>query len=259
MTALAIVIIIMSATSRSRARLGVQGSRGESMFVDLRDRLRAFGELPELPGGWHAETAVEVRVRTVVLRGLRRGDPVPGRPVVRGRARRRVGQGRAGGHPVVAPLGCPRRSARRAGAEPVPHRGQQLPAPPELGRGVRHGGPRVDRPRYRRLHHRQRRTPAGGPVQQRLRALGSARRGGRALARCHRRRDLHPLVPPSWGGATRWCSTPTVSSSPGSATSRSGWTGCWARPSAWSAAGSPAERSGSAHPRAPERPTTAPS
>jgi hypothetical protein len=59
MVALAIVIIIMSATSRSRARLGVQGSRGESMFVDLRDRLRAFGELPDLPGGWHAETAVE--------------------------------------------------------------------------------------------------------------------------------------------------------------------------------------------------------
>jgi hypothetical protein len=59
LVALAIVIIIMSATSRSRARLGVQGSRGESMFVDLRDRLRAFGELPELPGGWHAETAVE--------------------------------------------------------------------------------------------------------------------------------------------------------------------------------------------------------
>ena len=59
LVALATVIIIMSATSRSRARLGVQGSRGESMFVDLRDRLRAFGELPDLPGGWHAETAVE--------------------------------------------------------------------------------------------------------------------------------------------------------------------------------------------------------
>jgi len=59
LVALTTVIIIMSATSRSRARLGVQGSRGESMFVDLRDRLRAFGELPELPGGWHAETAVE--------------------------------------------------------------------------------------------------------------------------------------------------------------------------------------------------------
>ncbi|MEP6650106.1 MAG: PP2C family protein-serine/threonine phosphatase [Lapillicoccus sp.] len=59
MAALAVVIIIMSATSRSRARLGVQGSRGESMFVDLRDRLRAFGKLPTLPDGWHAETAVE--------------------------------------------------------------------------------------------------------------------------------------------------------------------------------------------------------
>ena len=59
LAALAIVIVIMSATSRSRARLGVQGSRGESMFVDLRDRLKAFGELPSLPGGWHAETAVE--------------------------------------------------------------------------------------------------------------------------------------------------------------------------------------------------------
>ena len=59
LVAMAIIIVIMSATSRSRARLGVQGSRGESMFVDLRDRLRAFGELPDLPGGWHAETAVE--------------------------------------------------------------------------------------------------------------------------------------------------------------------------------------------------------
>ncbi len=53
------LIVLMSTAARSRARLGVQGSRGESMFVDLRDRLRAFGELPTLPGGWHAETAVE--------------------------------------------------------------------------------------------------------------------------------------------------------------------------------------------------------
>ena len=59
LAALAMVIVLMSATSRSRARLGVQGSRGESMFVDLRDRLKAFGELPVLPGGWHAERAVE--------------------------------------------------------------------------------------------------------------------------------------------------------------------------------------------------------
>ena len=59
LVAIGSVILIMAATTRSRARLGVQGSRGESMFVDLRDRLRAFGELPALPVGWHAETAVE--------------------------------------------------------------------------------------------------------------------------------------------------------------------------------------------------------
>ena len=53
------VVVLMLSTSRSRARIGVQGHHGESMFVDLRDRLRAFGELPELPTRWHAETAVE--------------------------------------------------------------------------------------------------------------------------------------------------------------------------------------------------------
>jgi len=43
----------------SRARLGVQGTLGESMLVDLRDRLRSHGELPELPEPWHVETALE--------------------------------------------------------------------------------------------------------------------------------------------------------------------------------------------------------
>lgn len=41
--------------ARSRARLGVQGTRGDSMLVDLRDRLRAQGEMPALPDGWAAE------------------------------------------------------------------------------------------------------------------------------------------------------------------------------------------------------------
>ena len=44
--------------ARSRARLGVLGSRGESMLVDLRDRLRAQGEMPELPPGWSAEVVL---------------------------------------------------------------------------------------------------------------------------------------------------------------------------------------------------------
>jgi serine phosphatase RsbU (regulator of sigma subunit) len=41
--------------ARSRARLGLQGTLGESMLVDLRDRLRQQGELPVLPAGWQAE------------------------------------------------------------------------------------------------------------------------------------------------------------------------------------------------------------
>jgi hypothetical protein len=36
----------------SRERLGVSGLRGESMLVELRERLRVQGELPDLPGGW---------------------------------------------------------------------------------------------------------------------------------------------------------------------------------------------------------------
>jgi hypothetical protein len=52
------VMIIMFWVAASRARLGVQGNLGESMLVDLRDRLRTQGELPELPPGWGAELSV---------------------------------------------------------------------------------------------------------------------------------------------------------------------------------------------------------
>ncbi|HSF27307.1 MAG TPA: PP2C family protein-serine/threonine phosphatase [Actinomycetes bacterium] len=41
--------------SRTRTRLGVPGTSGETMLVDLRDRLRQQGEMPPLPAGWHAE------------------------------------------------------------------------------------------------------------------------------------------------------------------------------------------------------------
>ncbi|MDQ2757986.1 MAG: serine/threonine-protein phosphatase [Actinomycetota bacterium] len=54
-----LVIVMAFAANVSRSRVGVEGHGGESMFVDLRDRLKAFGELPELPAGWHAESAVE--------------------------------------------------------------------------------------------------------------------------------------------------------------------------------------------------------
>ena len=54
-----IVAAIMTWLAVSRARLGVHGTVGESMLVDLRDRLRAHGELPTLPEPWHAEVALE--------------------------------------------------------------------------------------------------------------------------------------------------------------------------------------------------------
>jgi len=42
----------------SRERLGVQGMAGESMLVDLRDRLHAQGQVPRLPTQWSVETTL---------------------------------------------------------------------------------------------------------------------------------------------------------------------------------------------------------
>jgi hypothetical protein len=52
------VAVVMWGLVLSRARLGLQGTLGETMLVDLRDRLRAQGELPALPAGWRAETVL---------------------------------------------------------------------------------------------------------------------------------------------------------------------------------------------------------
>jgi len=41
-----------------RSRLGVAGLRGESMFVDLRDRILNQGGMPTLPPDWYAEKAI---------------------------------------------------------------------------------------------------------------------------------------------------------------------------------------------------------
>lgn len=50
------LIILLSSFRRSR--LGVAGARGESMLVDLRDRINRQGGLPDLPEGWHVESAL---------------------------------------------------------------------------------------------------------------------------------------------------------------------------------------------------------
>jgi hypothetical protein len=45
--------------ARTRELLGVQGLRGESMLLELRDRLRAQGEMPPLPHGWQHEVLIQ--------------------------------------------------------------------------------------------------------------------------------------------------------------------------------------------------------
>lgn len=49
---------IVLLTSFRRSRLGVGGLRGESMLVDLRDRLLNQAGIPQLPDGWVVETAL---------------------------------------------------------------------------------------------------------------------------------------------------------------------------------------------------------
>lgn len=50
--------LFVFATSMRRSRLGLGGVEGESMLVDLRDRIQAQGRLPELPSGWEADSLV---------------------------------------------------------------------------------------------------------------------------------------------------------------------------------------------------------
>ncbi len=52
---IAVTAAVWLGSARLRARLGVRGSVGEAMLVDLRDRLVAQGEMPKLPRGWEAE------------------------------------------------------------------------------------------------------------------------------------------------------------------------------------------------------------
>jgi hypothetical protein len=54
-----LTIALMLWLSTARAKLGVVGVVGESMLVDMRDRLRAQGRLPSLPPSWRAEVALE--------------------------------------------------------------------------------------------------------------------------------------------------------------------------------------------------------
>lgn len=53
-----LVGLIILVSSFRRSRLGVAGSRGESMLVDLRERIARQSQIPILPTGWYAEAVM---------------------------------------------------------------------------------------------------------------------------------------------------------------------------------------------------------
>jgi Stage II sporulation protein E (SpoIIE) len=54
-TVIAVGALVVVGSARRRAILGVRSAVGETMLVDLRDRLLAQGEMPKLPRGWEVE------------------------------------------------------------------------------------------------------------------------------------------------------------------------------------------------------------
>ncbi len=54
-----VTIIFADALARARAKLGVLGLRGDRMLIELRDRIRAQGRLPDLPDGWRSASVLK--------------------------------------------------------------------------------------------------------------------------------------------------------------------------------------------------------
>ncbi len=54
LAAIVVTALFADVLARARAKLGIQGLRGDRMLVELRDRIRAQGRMPELPDGWRA-------------------------------------------------------------------------------------------------------------------------------------------------------------------------------------------------------------
>lgn len=53
-----VLAFIILLSSLRRTRLGVAGTTGESMLVDLRDRIQSQGQIPDLPPQWQVESAL---------------------------------------------------------------------------------------------------------------------------------------------------------------------------------------------------------
>ncbi len=58
---IAVVVVVMALVhwyAHHRQQLGIGSTRGESMLIDLRDRLASQSQLPALPHAWHAEAVM---------------------------------------------------------------------------------------------------------------------------------------------------------------------------------------------------------
>jgi Stage II sporulation protein E (SpoIIE) len=53
-----IIALFADVLARTRAKLGLQGLRGDQMLIELRDRIRKASALPELPEGWGSESVL---------------------------------------------------------------------------------------------------------------------------------------------------------------------------------------------------------
>lgn len=56
--AVALVAVAAHVIAARRDRLGLPAMRSEAILVELRDRLRAQGEIPEMPPGWEVEVSL---------------------------------------------------------------------------------------------------------------------------------------------------------------------------------------------------------
>ena len=131
MVTFAIALLIM-VTSFRRSRLGVSGPMGESMFVDLRDRISKQGNLPALPREWLVESVVKSAGGTSFA-----GDFVVARRSSDDRFELVVvdvsGQGRRGRVALAVPLRRVQRDRLGAAGRPVPAGRQRLPDRAGLG------------------------------------------------------------------------------------------------------------------------------
>jgi hypothetical protein len=56
---IAVTAVFADVLARTREKLGVKGLRGDQMLIDLRDRIRAQGRLPDLGDGWGSQVVLK--------------------------------------------------------------------------------------------------------------------------------------------------------------------------------------------------------